>query len=194
MSERYSKSNQLSKSIFHYFNPRERFSRWNGLHARERFSTRYGKELTQKEYEIINIKIILGDYMLLASEKDSSALYTGIFRGVKFYAIFEPVKGNVVTFLNEGMLPSFMMRESSEIYNFVDDIVLAGPSIRRSSRCFISEEVENFVLEKFDSHYNYSIYRGPKDELVLYGHKESMILRRSRDRSIINEYVELNLS
>ena len=194
MNEILQNSSFLSKAIFHYFNPREKFTCRNGLHARDRFVSRYGEELSQKEYEMINVKILLGDYTLLASEDVTSALYTGFFKGIKFYAIFQPNTGNVVTFLEEGMVPSFLLRDTSEIHALEDDIVFYNPNVKSMSESFIFEDAKGYELELFDSHHNYSIYRGPDNDLVLYGHSQDLILRKSRNPSKISEYIELNFS
>lgn len=162
----------IAKVIFFYFVPRTLFSKKNGLHAQDRFFSRYKVEITRSEYEIINFMILLGFCKRFNSRKKGNALFEGNYKAVKFYAVFNFENASVVTFLKEKMI--FHVLEKQPIKKINDDI-----------------NINECELINFDSHYNFSILVSPQDEFILYDHKEDKILQRDTEIGIIEEYIEL---
>lgn len=180
MKKKLSNFSHLQKSIFLLSNPRSGFTTRNGKHARDRFYERYGYPLSEFEYELINLKILLGDYELLAYEENTSSLYRGIFKEIVFYAIFQPYEGSVVTFLEDDMFPSFLNRQSARITKIDSKIIKGSYHHKEISRNFISK-IPSCELVYFDSHENFSLYKTTNNKYVFFSHKNDLIIKEFLD-------------
>jgi hypothetical protein len=148
----------LLKSIFHLILPRKFFGPFNGEHARDRFSNRYSTYINYFEYELINLKIILGHFESTPLQQEDARLYYGHFKGINFFAVYDIRHGNIATFLTENMVLKTYLKIS----------VATGKSLHEKHLY----QLQNLELIFFDSEENLSIYAFSPTMNFIFSHND----------------------
>ena len=151
--------------------PRSWFGkRYTGQHARDRFYSRYKVSLNRIEYEFLNILCWLNYFPKYTREGDTRTLFIGKYKTAKFYAIYDPIRQNIVTFLRKQMTKDWNIDHV--------DLLL---------KCEVSKVIW------YDPQNNLSVIESDlKDKFRVFCHVKNRIVYQDSSLSGVEDFLEEN--
>ena len=150
--KKVSKRGLIWRALLHIFFPRRFFKKLKcSLHARERFEERYGRPLSNYEYEVLNIRLLLGNMELLAISPDKAQLHTCWFKKQKIYTISYSGEGRIRTFYTKAMMKKFFNARGTIVHEFDMDL-MRETVVHENLNANFKKYIDRYKLVYFDKH------------------------------------------
>lgn len=166
----------ILKALIHIFLPRRLFPKIRcAQHARMRFKERYDMDLSNYEYELLNLRILIGNFELLAVSPGKEQLHSGYYRGRMIYTISLLGEGRIRTFYTSKMMKKFFNQKGTLINKFDMDI-MRDSLIHENLNKNFAKYKKHYKLLYFDKHENQSVYKINDSEFALYSHEANKVI------------------